>query len=104
MMSSSPKKLPTTNWIRRRLFALLALVSLAALPAACGRDAGTLITVYSPSMETSIPRTCRLEHRGRLAGRVLDANLHRPLARRSRAGRHPSPGDDRSHAFRKQRR
>lgn len=55
MMSSSPKKLPTTNWIRRRLFALLALVSLAALPAACGRDAGTLITVYSPSMETSIP-------------------------------------------------
>jgi len=55
MTSSSPRKLPTTNWIRRQPLAWLALVSIAALAAACGRSGEPSITVYSPSLGISMP-------------------------------------------------
>ena len=56
MTSSSPRKLPTTSSIRRRIFVFLggAVVWIAMLPG-CDRDAGTLITVYSRSLAVSIP-------------------------------------------------
>ena len=55
MTSSSPRKLPTTNWIRRHTFASLALVCIGAWLPACGRDGGTSITVYSQSLGISLP-------------------------------------------------
>jgi len=54
MTSSSPRKLPTTSSIRIRSL-LLALAALAAFLPACDRGPGTLITVYSPSLQISIP-------------------------------------------------
>ena len=55
MTSSSPRKLPTTNWTRRIRFARLVAVLIIALPPACGRQGAPTITVYSHSLGISLP-------------------------------------------------